>query len=354
MYDNFTVEEVSLNFDFETSKIQTFLEVNHLIYEQPVDYTIRVIDHSSKIVGTGSVLNNIIKCVAVDPDYRESVVFSKIISHLLEYLAAKTIQHCFVFTKPASVQSFVNLGFTEIERAEPLFALLEYGTHSIQDYKTYLQLNQHSSDKPKKVGALVMNCNPFTLGHRYVIEEATKYCDVVYVFVVEEDRSSFPFDVRFDLIQRGVSDLKNVIVLKGGDYIISSSTFPTYFLKNENPGEIERLQTELDVRIFARHIAPTLGITHRFVGTEDYCKTTSFYNHAMENVLPEFGIQLHVINRNKTDDDLIVSASHVRTAIKDDNWELIQQLVPKTTYDFLKSDAAKSLISSIKQSQSRH
>ncbi|MFC1752615.1 [citrate (pro-3S)-lyase] ligase [Thermoproteota archaeon] len=352
MYEEFREEVVNLDNKKDSDQINAFLIANDLLYE-PCDYTVRIMDHTGALAGTGSVDGAIIKGVAVGSEFRETVVFAKIVTHLLEYLAGRNIHHVFVFTKPASVQSFKNLGFTEIERAEPLFAVLEYGVKGIKTYQDYLKKNKiHNSGD--KVGGIVVNCNPFTLGHRYVIETAAGKCDALYVFVVQEERSTFPFKLRYELIEKGTADLKNVRILKGGDYIISSSTFPSYFLKNESESDIARYQAELDVRIFARHIAPVLHIQTRFVGTEDYCATTAAYNEAMKHVLPEFHIGLEVITRKRLKNDLIISASHVRNALKQDDWDLIKSLVPKTTYDFLKSPYAVPIIKALKAGEGRH
>ncbi|MCP4049652.1 MAG: [citrate (pro-3S)-lyase] ligase [bacterium] len=352
MYDNFYEEIVNLDRDSERQQIEFFLEKNGLVFES-VEYTVRVVDYKGSIVGTGSTQGEVIKCVAVGSDYRESVVFSRVISHLLEYFSSKNINHCFVFTRPSSVSSFLNLGFKEIARAEPLFALLEYGLGGLKTFKEYLRRNRFQ-ETGAVTGAVVVNCNPFTLGHRYVIEQAAKNSDYVYVIVVEEDRSIFPFDIRFELVRKGTDDLKNVKILAGGKYVVSSTTFPTYFLKNESPGDIERFQAELDIRVFGAHIASELGINKRFAGTEDYCKTTAGYNDAMQKVLPEFGIEHIIVKRKRTGDDLIVSASHVRKAIREDDWDMVKQLVPKTTYDFLVSSDAENIISKLKSSDTRH
>lgn len=79
-----------------------------------------------------------------------------------------------------------------------------------------------------------MNCNPFTLGHRYLIEEACSQVDILYVFVVEEDKSYFKFEDRIEMVRQGTKDLKQVQVLPSGKYIISKETFAQYFKKGAN------------------------------------------------------------------------------------------------------------------------
>lgn len=61
------------------------------------------------------------------------------------------------------------------------------------------------------IGSIVMNCNPFTLGHRYLVEEASRQSDLLYIFVVEEDKSDFPFEDRFNMVKAGG---QNCLMLK--------------------------------------------------------------------------------------------------------------------------------------------
>ena len=117
-----------------------------------------------------------------------------------------------------------------------------------------------------------MNCNPFTYGHQYLIEYASKQMELVYVFVVEEDRSFFKFCDRYEMVQKGTKDLLNVFVVPSGKWVLSYMTMPVYFEK-ENKQDI-KVDAQLDLEIFGRYIAPALGITKRFVGEEPYDSVT--------------------------------------------------------------------------------
>jgi [citrate (pro-3S)-lyase] ligase len=144
-------------------------------------------------------------------------------------------------------------------------------------------------------------------------------------------------------------------MMKGGPYIVSSSTFPSYFLKKESVDIITKKQTELDVTVFAKHIVPTLGITRRYVGEEVYCKTTAAYNAAMKQILHKYGIELIEIKRKSVGTgDNFISASKVRIAIKNDTLDAIMDFLPDSTRDFLLSDEAKPIIEKIKTADSRH
>jgi [citrate (pro-3S)-lyase] ligase len=177
-----------------------------------------------------------------------------------------------------------------------------------------------------------MNANPFTLGHRYLIETAARECDRLYVFVPSEDRSCFSAADRMEMVRLGTSDLQNVTVLPTGPYLISSATFPTYFLKeNASPSDV---QCRLDTAIFTKHYAPRLSITRRYVGTEPHCPVTKSYNRVMAQLLPAAGITFIEVPRLEMQ-NAPISASSVRellTQHKD-----IRFLVPDSTYQYLLS-----------------
>lgn len=178
-----------------------------------------------------------------------------------------------------------------------------------------------------------MNCNPFTLGHQYLAEYAAAQVARLYIFVVEEDKSEFPFADRIELVRQGVSHLDNVTVLPSGKFIISQQTFSGYF----NKAELQdvAVDSSRDVEIFGRDIAPTLGITIRFAGEEPTDSVTRQYNETMKNILPRYGVEFREIPR-KTIGDEIISASKVRESLKHGDFDKIKQLVPTTTYLYLR------------------
>ncbi len=193
-------------------------------------------------------------------------------------------------------------------------------------------LERFEVEENSTVGSLVMNCNPFTLGHRYLIEYASKQVDYLYIFVVEEDKSFFPFHDRMELVKRGTKDLKNVKVVPSGSYIISTATLPGYFEKDDLQ-EVS-LDATMDLELYATQIAPFLKINARFAGEEPLDKFTCQYNEAMKMILPKYGIKFVEIPRKLMDDEPI-SASRVRKKLKERDFEGIKRMVPKATYDYL-------------------
>jgi [citrate (pro-3S)-lyase] ligase len=205
---------------------------------------------------------------------------------------------------------------------------------NMQRLEVYLnEVKQIGGQRGGVKGSIVMNCNPFTLGHLYLIEYAASRVDTLYIFVVEEDKSIFPFKDRFDLVKAGTAHLPNVVVVPSGQFIISKTTFQMYFLKETQQNAT--IDASMDVEIFGQKIASALGITVRFAGEEPLDNITRQYNAAMRSVLPKYGVRFEVIPR-KESGDAPISASRVRAFLKEGNFEEIAKLVPTTTLEYLK------------------
>ncbi|MCD6355561.1 MAG: [citrate (pro-3S)-lyase] ligase [Prolixibacteraceae bacterium] len=322
-----------------------------------VDCSMIVYNLKGDIVGTGSHKERILKYVAVAPEFRDTTAFALIVTHITERLLKK-YKHTFVYTRPKNAVRFLGLGYTEIATAEPLFTLLEFGYESISDYLNELKAKKIET-KTDSVAAIVVNCNPFTNGHKYLIEKAAAENELVYLFVVEADLSAFPFKIRWELIRQGIAHLKNVVMVCGGKYVVSGSIFPSYFLKNETISLVMQKQAEIDVQIFANYIVPVLGIKKRYVGTENYCQTTLAYNQAMKDILPGAGVEVVEIERKAIGIDAnnspdFISASKVRDAIKNDRLQDLNEFLPTSTRDFLFSDESFAIRQKIKMGKGRH
>jgi [citrate (pro-3S)-lyase] ligase len=192
--------------------------------------------------------------------------------------------------------------------------------------------------------ALVMNANPFTLGHQYLAETAAAGCDTLHLFVVSEDASLVPFSVRKELVRRGTAHLPNVVLHDSGPYIISSATFPSYFLKDEE--KVIEGHARLDLEIFKK-IAAALNVSARFVGEEPTSQVTGLYNKIMAEELPKAGIECRIIPR-KADGGQAISASTVRKALQEGDMDTFRRLVPETTAAWFESDEAAPVLQSIR------
>ena len=307
-----------------------------------LDYTCVMADDEGLPIATGSCFGNTLRCFAVDHAHQGEGLLNEIVSHLIDVQNARGNLHLFLYTKPETVRFFSDLGFYEIARVPGRLVFME---NRRGGFPAYLRaLAESRTDAPS--AAVVMNANPFTLGHRYLVEQAAAACDRLHLFVVSEDASLVPAEVRRRLVKAGVRDLTNVVLHDCGPYIISSATFPSYFLKDE--AIIIESQARLDIAVFAK-IAAALNITTRFVGEEPMSQVTGIYNRIMQEALPDCGVTCVTIPRKQAPDGRPISASTVRLCLKNGDWETLESLLPRTTLDYFRSDEAAPILERIRR-----
>ena len=318
----------------DLSAIRAFLAKNELELDAQIEYFIVGYDEDQNIVVCGGLAGNIIKCVAIDESQRGSGVALQLGTELVNLAYELNRPHLFIYTKPEYEKRFNACGFYTISDAYPYVVLLENSATRLQKqcekWRAMRVPGQH-------IGAIIMNANPFTLGHRYLIEQALQQCDHLHLFAVGEDASQFSYEARFSLIRQGIADLNNITLHSGSDYIISRATFPDYFLKDQKVTDDSYFS--VDLKLFRRYIAPALGINQRFVGTEPTCAVTVEYNRQMFRWLMEADMDapnIEVIEiPRKTVNGQAISASLVRKLLADKNWTALADLVPTSTLDYL-------------------
>ncbi len=328
MYDNFEICDMPLSLKSNRTRVERFLADSGLRLEG-VDYYAAVTDDNGNIIAGGGLQGNVIKCIAVGEAARETGLSNKLISHLIGMANQQGASSVKVFTKPDNRTVFESMGFKVIACA-PRAILMENGMRGISAYTGYLR--RMRGERPEGASAIVMNANPFTLGHRYLVEQAAHEASTLYVIAVREDRSAFSYAERLATIQAGCKGLDNVVVVEGSDYAISELTFPTYFLKQVTDATDTHITLDLD--LFARHIAPALGVTTRYVGSEPIDELTACYNELMQEQLPQHGITVKTVDRLMQDGQ-VVSASRVRQALADGSLSQAVALVPATTVPYL-------------------
>ena len=289
-------------------------------------YGIRADDGT--LIATGARYRNILKCIAIDHEHQGGSLFNTLMSALMNDVHRAGYSTCYVYTKEAARDAFAWLGFREIAHVDDKLYFLENGMNDLAQYLDGLRREYVAGSR---IAAIVMNANPFTNGHCYLVEKAARENDVVHLFVLSEDLSHYPGSVRLALVKAGIAPLKNVHVHPTGDYIISAATFPSYFLREDD--DVTTIQARLDARIFKEHIAPALGITKRYVGHEPYSAATAIYNEALQQ---EFAgsPQLEIVERLRAD-GAYISASRVRELIASGNLDAVRPLVPPTTFAYL-------------------
>lgn len=311
-------------------KLKEFLHQELLSYDDGIEFTVNFCDNNGNIAATGSMEGNVLKCIAVSNRYQGEGLSAKILTVLTSYGVSKGNNHLFLYTKAENTGIFNDLGFYLIAKTDDA-ALMENKKDGIAAYVNSLK----PCNCINGAGAIVVNCNPFTKGHLYLIETAAKECELLHIFVVSEDKSAFPYDIRYNIVKGGVEHLNNVVVHPTSVYLISSATFPTYFIKDKyKAGDIN---CALDLTIFCEYFAKHLNIKKRFVGTEPFDKVTASYNIQMKKVLMKYDIEVAEIPRYEQD-ELPVSASAVRRLMAEGNYGQIKKMVPEVTYDFLLSE----------------
>ena len=316
-YDNHNIQEIPLSSPYFRLQVERFLRANGLRMEAlDAYYTIQ--NANGDILAGAGLRKDVIKCVAVSPGARSEGLTAPLISHILSQHSSTNLK---VFTKPENEAIFASLGFHTLGRA-PLAILMENG-RELEQYCAYLKHFRFSG----RSGVVLMHANPFTLGHRYLLEQALHQVDRLFVISVQEDLSFFPYAERMEMISRGVPD--DVVVLNGSPYQISAATFPTYFLKDLSAAAETQMQLDLD--IFARHIAPALDASVRFVGSEPEDPLTARYNVLMKERLRE--VEVVEISRLEVAGSLL-SASRVRAELQNGELTAASALCPETDLPF--------------------
>lgn len=281
--------------------------------------------------GTAEADSAVIQGVAVNGRYEGEGLAATVVSRLVTLASQQGLWHLFLFTKPDEAWRFQSLGFSLVASADQA-ALLEWGQPDVTRAMTDLARHRRGDDGI----CLVINGNPFTKGHLWLVQQAAAQSRPLYVLVVQEDRSVVPFDVRFRLIAESCEPL-GATVLSGGAWVVSSASFPSYFTKREN---LSAAQAGLDAEIFGRHIAPALGVTERWVGTEPLSAVTAQYNKALARILPRWNVKLREVPRLEQGGQP-VSASLVRSLLREDRLDDVKPLVPQITWLWLTSPEGK-------------
>jgi [citrate (pro-3S)-lyase] ligase len=326
------IQEIPLSSPFFRAKVARFLEDNGLRPEVLDSYYALQSSDGSLLAGAG-LAGDVVKCVAVSSSLRSEGLLTPLLSHLVSQAASKGILNLKVFTKPEYQTIFESLGFRLLARA-PLAILMENG-RGLEEYCSYLRKHQAP-------GVIIMNANPFTLGHRYLISQALNNFATPWpysissksknlaIIPVREDVSMFSYEERREMILKGADE--DADVLEGSAYQISAATFPTYFLKDLS--EASETQMRLDIDLFGRHIAPALGASIRFVGAEPSDPLTARYNKLMKELLPRYKVMVVELPR-ATDHGKPISAARVREALEGGDFESAAALTPASTHPYL-------------------
>lgn len=320
------------------AQVAALLQTRGLRPEADIEVFAVALDNSGqrRVIGCAGLAGHVVKCVCVDPAWQGEALSLRLGMVLLRWAGEAGRDHLFLYTRPDNRRFFRGWGFYPLVEVPGQVLCMENSSHALADYCRRLSGQRQAG---ARIGGLVMNANPFTLGHRALVEQALALCDWVHLFVVKEEGSAFAYPDRLRLVQEGVRPLERVTVHPGSDYVLSRATFPGYFLPDKQA--VDHGWAVLDILIFRQYIAPALGITDRFVGEEPFDLTTRQYNAELSRWLTDPGVaaprvQLHIGPRLQIDGGP-VSASQVRHCLQTGDFDAIARRVPPATLQFLRS-----------------
>lgn len=317
----------------EMAAVAALLESHQLEIDRQIE--IWVLCHAGgRLIACAGLDHNVIKCVAVAPEFRGTSLSLRLGTEVVALAAQRGHFHLFLYSPPHNRELFRGWGFYALVEVPHMVVLMENSPIALRKYCDSLRAQRRSG---RRIGCIVLNANPFTLGHRFLVETAAAQCDWLHVFVVREEASVFSYADRYSLVAEGVKDIERLTLHQGSDYIISRATFSEYFLKDS--ATVEQSWAGIDLLLFRNYIAPALGITHRYVGTEPLDPVTNNYNVQMEYWLQGPSLNAGAITVVEVPRVLAngapVSASRVRKSLANADFETIKTLVPKTTLEFL-------------------
>jgi len=315
------------------SEARRLIESHGLRFEPEFDDLVGLYE-DGQLVACGARAGYILKMLVIEPSHQGTDALGGLVTKLVESAIVAGHDTVFVFTMPQNVASFEAMNFRMLV-THGQTALLEHGP-GLEAY-----IGSHASQIVQgNNGAVVINGNPFTLGHLHLVECAARQVDRLYLFVVREDQSIFPFAVRFSLAQEATAHLQNVTILDTSRYAVSAGTFPAYFMKRLD--EVAAAQMQIDLLLFAQRIAPRFHVACRFVGQEPTCETTAAYNKMMAEVLGAYSIRCVEFPRILAG-GLPISATRVRDAFAGNDVDTLRELVPSSTLAFLQSPSARPI-----------
>jgi len=317
----------------EMEEVRQLLSANDLELETRVDVFV-VGREQGHVIACAGLYHNTIKCIAVAEAWRGESLSLSLASEVIKLAAERGHFHLFLYTPPNRLPFFRGWGIYPLVEVPNVVLLMENSPVAIERYCDSLRAQRRPG---QKIAGIVLNANPFTLGHRYLVEKAAQECDWLHVFVVKEDASLFSYADRFALVAAGVQNINKLTLHQGSNYIMSRATFPGYFLKER--ATIDHSWAAIDLLLFREYIAPALGITRRFVGTEPFDAVTNQYNKDMKSWLqgtasaapPITVVEVPRTSINGTP----ISGSAVRRLLEEGDFSRMKELVPTTTLQFL-------------------
>lgn len=146
------------------AQMDALLKQEGIERDRNITYSAAIYDDDGSMIATGSLFENTLRCLAVDGAHRGEGLMAVMVAHLVQVQLERGNTHLFLYTKADSAKFFAPLGFTEIARVAGRLVFME---NRRDGFSRYLQSLAPYAGK-EAGAALVMNANPFTLGHAYL------------------------------------------------------------------------------------------------------------------------------------------------------------------------------------------
>ena len=307
-----------------------------LRYEEGFNDLLGIFD-AGELIACGARAGRVLKMLVVAGSHRGQGLLGDIVTELMRRGREANIDNFFIFTRPETVPSFTRVGFKPLVSTDHA-ALLEHGNGLYQYLRHHAELVRSGHN-----AGVVINADPFTSGHLYLVERACEIADWVYVFVASEGSFVWTLEQRLEQVRLGTEHLARVMVTDTGPYSLGAATFPAYFLKREE--SVDEVRLEVDAELFAAHLAPAFHLVSRVVGTEPLDPTLRHYNRIVQRTLERHEIRLHEVERQRMGERWI-STQMVQKALSNNDIRVVQQCVPESTLDYLLSPESRARVDS--------
>lgn len=267
------------------------------------------------------------KCQFLDNTFHANINVTNILSKFIKSLIPNDNKSHFSSTSSRY--------FYETNKIADIDSSSILGKSLMGSYIDYVKSYKREIHEGQIVGSVILTANPITKGHEYLIKVAKSKCDILYVFIVEENSFDFTTTERLNLV-RSVVDDPDIIVLTTGKVMTARYTFPDYYQKEHTCTDITlNPMSDLHFYLFGSIVAPILRISKRYVGEEIKGSVTDYYNNKLLSTLPLYGIDVEVIPRLCSLDGKAVSASKVRNLIIKQDVQALSAVLSSTVLEYV-------------------
>lgn len=189
-----------------------------------------------------------------------------------------------------------------------------------------------------QIGASVMSCNPFTSGHRYLVELGSRMFDYFVVFLMQEGMNLvFDKEECENLVRVGVQDLDNVIVVPMSDVFSYQTFWPEYNdIMLRHSKNYVGLNTYNLLNVVGKAFKQ-LNVKHFLCGIETDDNITRQHIVQAKTVFPQNDINVICIPRKQMKDNkLSISGTECRRMLAEGEYDKLNGFLQPQVIDYIK------------------